>query len=126
MEKLPTFRKFYKSTQPIKEARGFTIKELRSKAFDLLSGLGIKTPTEEQMMMAIMSIKSMIKDNNLGKVFESDKEVLEGAMSEIHMMAKKAKTFDQFKKMFMEEFGDKLEGAEDLDSWLEELYNDMK
>ena len=48
----------------------------------------------------------------------------EGAMSEIHIMAKEAKNEEDFKKEFYKEYGTKVKKSSETDEWIKELYVD--
>ena len=48
----------------------------------------------------------------------------ESVMSELHVMMEEAKNFNQFRKMFYEEFSDKVKPNKDMDSWLKSLYEE--
>ena len=48
----------------------------------------------------------------------------EGAMSEIHIMAKEAKNAEDFKKEFYKEYGTKIKKSSETDEWIKELYTD--
>jgi hypothetical protein len=48
----------------------------------------------------------------------------EGAMSEIHIMAKEAKNAEDFKKQFYKEYGAKVKKSGETDEWIKELYVD--
>jgi hypothetical protein len=48
----------------------------------------------------------------------------EGAMSEIHIMAKEAKDAEDFKKQFYKEYGAKVKKSGETDEWIKELYVD--
>jgi len=48
----------------------------------------------------------------------------ESVMGDLHYMMETAKNFKQFKKMFYEEYGDRVKPSKDLDNWLEDLYTD--
>jgi len=48
----------------------------------------------------------------------------EGAMSEIHIMAKEAKNAEDFKKQFYKEYGAKVKKSGETDDWIKELYVD--
>ena len=48
----------------------------------------------------------------------------EGAMSEIHLMAKEAKDAEDFKKQFYKEYGTKIKKSGETDKWIKELYVD--
>ena len=48
----------------------------------------------------------------------------EGAMSEIHIMAKEAKDAEDFKKEFYKEYGTKIKKSGETDKWIKELYVD--
>ena len=48
----------------------------------------------------------------------------EGAMSEIHLMAKEAKDAEDFKKQFYKEYGAKIKKSGETDEWIKELYVD--
>ena len=48
----------------------------------------------------------------------------ESVMGDLHYMMETAKNFGQFKKMFYEEYGDRVKPNKDLDSWLKSLYDD--
>lgn len=48
----------------------------------------------------------------------------EGAMSEIHIMAKEAKNAEDFKKEFYKEYGTKVKKSSETDKWIKELYTD--
>lgn len=48
----------------------------------------------------------------------------ESVMGDLHYMMETAKNFNQFKKMFYEEYGDRVKPNKDLDGWLKSLYDD--
>jgi hypothetical protein len=48
----------------------------------------------------------------------------EGAMSEIHIMAKEAKDEEDFKKKFYKEYGAKIKKSSETDEWIKDLYVD--
>ena len=48
----------------------------------------------------------------------------ESVMGDLHIMMEEAKNFNQFKKMFYEEFSDRVKPSKDLDNWLKDLYAD--
>ncbi len=48
----------------------------------------------------------------------------ESVMGDLHIMMEEAKNFNQFRKMFYEEFSDRVKPNKDLDNWLKDLYED--
>jgi len=58
--------------ESVNEARGFTISELRTKAYSILKSIGVLSPSEKQMSDTIDKIKELILSNKLGKVIESE------------------------------------------------------
>jgi len=48
----------------------------------------------------------------------------ESVMGDLHIMMKEAKNFNEFRKMFYEEFSDRVKPNKDLDKWLKDLYED--
>lgn len=47
----------------------------------------------------------------------------ESVMGDLHYMMETAKSFKQFRKMFYEEYGDRVKPNKDLDNWLQDLYD---
>lgn len=72
MKNLLTFKDFV--NENINESRVFTINELRLKALTTLKGLGIRVPSEKQIMSFVENLKSLIKDERLGIVTEGETE----------------------------------------------------
>ena len=48
----------------------------------------------------------------------------EGVMANLHIMAKDAKDFKDFEKMFYDEYGDKVKKSKGTSDWIKDLYND--
>jgi len=48
----------------------------------------------------------------------------ESVMGDLHIMMEEAKNFNQFRKMFYEEFSDRVKPNKDMDSWLKSLYEE--
>lgn len=55
----------------VTEARGFTLKEIRRKALDVLHSIGIKSPSEKQIAEIIDNLRSFITKEKVGVIFES-------------------------------------------------------
>ena len=73
--------------------------------------------------------KKLLKKSKHTKAFDElypegieEMVIQESVMSELHMMMETAKNFNEFKKMFYEEFSDKVKPNKDLDKWLKDLY----
>tara|TARA_Y100000389_G_scaffold189963_1_gene214300 strand:+ start:14028 stop:14666 length:639 start_codon:yes stop_codon:yes gene_type:complete len=50
--------------------------------------------------------------------------IIEGIMSELHMMAKEAKNEAEFIKDFFKDYGDKIKKSKESVEWVKSLYND--
>jgi hypothetical protein len=50
----------------IEETRAFTLRELEQDAMDLLSKIGIKNPTNDQVKSVIQTIAELIKQSGAG------------------------------------------------------------
>ena len=48
----------------------------------------------------------------------------ESVMGDLHIMMEEAKNFNQFRKMFYEEFSDRVKPNKDMDNWLKDLYEE--
>jgi len=57
--------------------------------------------------------------------FVTDK-LMEGAMSDIHLMAKNSKTIENFIKAFYKKYDNKVKKGKSTDEWIISLYNDME
>jgi len=76
--------------------------------------------------------KKLLKKSKHTKAFddlyadEALKEMItnESVMGDLHIMMEEAKNFNQFRKMFYEEFSDRVKPNKDLDKWLKDLYED--
>lgn len=71
MRSLKTFDEFLKENENVNEARAFGIRELRIKSITLLRELGIKVPTEKQIMDFVDNLKTVIRDEKLGVIMEN-------------------------------------------------------
>jgi len=56
----------------INEKRLFTIEEIKKKAREVLKGLGVKIPTEEEVKDMVNKLKSFIKDHETGVIQENN------------------------------------------------------
>jgi hypothetical protein len=64
------------------EARAFGIKELRLKALKTLRELGVKIPSEEQIMAFVDNLKNVIRDEKLGVIMEKSSNKEDVAINE--------------------------------------------
>jgi len=69
------FESFKRKGKLLNEKRGFTSRGIRMKAIGVLNSLGIKYPSESQIKDVIRKVLAIIKDQNLGTVFEITKDV---------------------------------------------------
>jgi len=76
--------------------------------------------------------KNLLKKSKHTKAFddlytdEALEEMItnESVMGDLHYMMETAKNFNEFKKMFYEEYSDRVKPNKGLDSWLKSLYDD--
>lgn len=74
MKHVNTFESFLNESfnKEVNETRGFSLRELRKKAYETLRELGVKIPTEKQIKDFVDNLKTLIKDENLGIVMEGE------------------------------------------------------
>jgi hypothetical protein len=75
MKNLHTYEEFI--NENVNETRGFTIRELRTKAATTLRELGVRIPTEKQIKDFVDNLKIIIKNEKLGIVIEDESNLTE-------------------------------------------------
>ena len=80
MEHIKSFSDFV--NENTNEARAFGIKELRMKALKTLKELGVRIPSEEQIMAFVDNLKNVIRDEKLGVIMEKSSNKEDVAINE--------------------------------------------
>jgi hypothetical protein len=80
MEHIKSYSEFV--NENTNEARAFGIKELRMKALKTLKELGVRIPSEEQIMAFVDNLKNVIRDEKLGVIMEKSSNKEDVAINE--------------------------------------------
>jgi hypothetical protein len=80
MEHIKSYSEFV--NENTNEARAFGIKELRLKALKTLKELGVRIPSEEQIMAFVDNLKNVIRDEKLGVIMEKSSNKEDVAINE--------------------------------------------